>query len=500
MHQRPTPLQTRHLTTMRKPVHPSSPLLPIASALHHSSSRSSVPHFGFVVAVIAPGNNAGHLEDTLVALDNQTRPPDAVIAVVDSAADAVAITALANGATVVETNVRGIGRFGALSLALDELLEVLDDSDLLLLVGNDVAPEPLFIAAAVRHLWPTSPALRTASPEAVRLADAVIGNEIQPPTRVRSEKALRQSRLCESASLTTVAALRHVADCRRDGSLPDRAGSGGVFDLGAVDPPTELTVALLHSGARVNHESACRYRRIGPPSPPLSATIEEATRHHHGRLDAVNSHGVSSNTVRSHVSVWSSNARLTIVPLLVATVLVALWRDDELPMAVPVAGFTVAIWSGTQAWAARHSGWRQTAWAATLIPWGLEAVATGWGRVRGVVRWAVQRHAATRASRSSHQREQSIEVVRVDGARMGLTRTAQRSSRFGSLPGLARAAALLGLPLLAITLLAVTATTAAWTIALMALIGSTVFWATRNDDATQLIGVVRTHRSTRRSA
>jgi hypothetical protein len=83
---------------------------------------------------------------------------------------------------------------------------------------------------------------------------------------------------------------------------------------------------------------------------------------------------------------------------------------------------------------------------------------------------------------------------------MGLTRTAQRSSRFGSLPGLARAAALLGLPLLAITLLAVTATTAAWTIALMALIGSTVFWATRNDDATQLIGVVRTHRSTRRSA
>ncbi len=489
MHQPPGPLYIRNLTAMRQPVHPSSPLLPVANALRHAPT-SALPHLGSIVAVIAPCESASDLADALVALDNQTRPPDAIVAVVDRESDAVAIAALTGGATVIETDLARFGRYGALSLVLSELLDVLDDTDVILLMSGDIAPEPLFTAAAVRHVWPISPSSRAVRTRTTALVEAVIGTEARPEGLVRAECTTNHHRIGDGVAVATVAALRMVCDRRRDGSLPDRTGTAGVFDLHAIDPPTELTVALRHIGARVTTDPACRFRRVRRPGLSFTSTSERSRHLHHGQLDAARSHGLSRPLVRTHLGAVTSMARLTLVPLLLITLIVGVASGASLPMAIPVIGLAVAIWSASLGWSRRHAGWRQAARAACLLPWAVQAIAVGWGRLRGTARWVMQRPSTGPVSQTL-QSDRRIEAVRINGAPLTIKQPAHQSDVLALLPRLAIGAVLFGLPLGLVVVLAVTATSAAWTVAMMALIGTTVFWATRTGDADPLIGVVR---------
>ena len=323
------------------------------------TGRAAPTSQGFVVAVMAAHNAEARISRTLHALDAQTRPVDSVIVVTDNCTDYTSVMALAAGATIVDAAGNSEGLYGALNLALAEVVEMLDDSDLVVILDDDVCLEPDFIARASRRLW-TPPAKR-------------------PVAAVRPDVG------SSHAGVYSVESLRRVMADRKHLVLPDRSGTAGVFDTRAVSPDAELAVALEATGHIVVESGG----RPGAAAPVLSGrTLFNAHRQlQHGLLDALSAHGVKRPLLRTLVGEIHSLVAIALIPAVLTTVAISA-AHGQLP------GWSLALWSGAlgawiarRGWSVRVDGWRAVARTLSVVPELVRSTVVAAGRFVGSAHW-----------------------------------------------------------------------------------------------------------------
>jgi biofilm PGA synthesis N-glycosyltransferase PgaC len=372
------------LTAMRAPLHAGSAMQVMAlpqrhpapptghhqrtetAPTHTSLSRSRVSGSdrahpqGFVVAVMVAHEAESRISAALRALHSQSRPVDAVIVVTDNCTDYTAVMALAAGATIVDAAGNSEGRHGALNLALAEVVEMLDDTDLVLIVEPDVTLDPEFVARATRRMWTPTTDTTVA---AVRRVTTGSGN---------SEPA--------HAGVYLVGALRTVMTDRRNLLLPDRSTSAGVFDTGAVAPYTELAVALEATGHGIAeaHDNTTDSGRSGTT---MNEVFNTHRHHQHGLLDALSAHGFRRPLRRTLVTELRSLVTIAMVPAAVVTAgIMPMWS-------FPLLGLALVAWVARRAWSVRGDGWRAATSAVGVVQEMGQAVIAGVGRFAGSARW-----------------------------------------------------------------------------------------------------------------
>lgn len=239
MHQPPTPRPSHQfLTNMRSVVHSSVPLREFTVGPHSPVVRPGGGR-GAVVAVVAAHGPTHQLLGTLESLRNQTTPPDAIVVVTDGCRTATSTGGVGSGVVLVDAVGHNQCRFGALNLAVGELLAVLGDDDMVAIVDEHCAPHPGFLGAARNELASGAPhgmaAVVTPTPVTTDAATPLVagcnGDTTGPPP-------------LWTTGVFTVSALQDVVRDRSDGVVADRCGAAGVFDTAAVAPDFELLVTL----------------------------------------------------------------------------------------------------------------------------------------------------------------------------------------------------------------------------------------------------------------
>lgn len=411
MNQPHGPTPARNLATMRSPLHPAGlgtiierrPRQPLPSP----GRRIPLPRYGFVVAIVVAHEAEHRLTATLDSLDAQTRRPDAVIVVADRCTDATVVTALVHGATVVETSDNHQGCPGALDLALAEVLSIVDEDDVVLMVGDGVALTPTFVATGLRQLWSTSPTRnrwgRTAQPPSLITATPAF-----PASTTGSLTASRGSvrrgatgrcpagllgagwpggqGLSGSATMVLAGALKEVAAARRARTMDHHTGGSGALDPSAVHPEMELLVALDALGHRTaTTDEALAIRHTGTPPGPRDL-FHARRQTQRVLLTALGSHGVGRHTRRSAAVIPRLGVELA-APLAAAAGLATLAATGGpvVPLAAAI-GVATLLWAAERAWATRHAGRHLP---GELVRGLVRATAAGAGVVTGTWEWLV---------------------------------------------------------------------------------------------------------------
>jgi len=429
IHQPHGPMSARHLTTMRRPLRQSalSTIIEpqVRRPLPDPRRRGPLPRYGFVVAVVAAHDAEDRLGNTLESLNTQTRRPDAVVVVADRCSDATVVVALTHGATVVETEGNDHGCAGGLDLALTEVLAMVDDDDVVLVLGDSVALEAGFVAAGLRQLWATSaPVARwRRRPDPVGAVTAVPGGSSRLGTHWPGGRRCHHP----AAVMALAGALRAVAANR--GCAPAATGgdTGGVLDVTASGTLVELTTALAAGGQRTitladqitsmahDHD---HHRLFGAHRD-----------HQQAALSALAAHGCPA---RPLVTQARLAAEVAAPPLVVG----ALTAGGVLGVAVAplLAALAVAgvLWVAERSWSARHAGRRlplELVRGLARSAWGAAGVVAGTWRWLSEVRWRrVWRHPesgrmlARRAAPFAHLG--NVSMVRVPGSPIALERSA----------------------------------------------------------------------------
>lgn len=330
----------------------------------------------FVIAVIPAHNEEHGLARTLRSLANQTRPVDAVIVVADNCTDATVAIALATGASVVETVDNSARKAGALNFALAEVLPLLDPTDAVLLMDADTQLSDGFVAAATTRLWREQQGREVGAVGGIFTSDdeasSMVG-QLQTNEYVRYARHLgrRQGRalvITGTGSVFSVGALRAVVDGRRNGTLPDPGGTGGVYDTSALTEDNELTLCL----------KALHYRTVSPAEclvfteimPTWKMLYQQRRRWQRGAMENLLAHGLHAYTLPYITKQALTYLGVLFVPFYFVTLFAALTSavgggvDAFVPFWVLVA-VTYVI---EQTWSVRRGGWRAMLLSIAIVP------------------------------------------------------------------------------------------------------------------------------------
>jgi cellulose synthase/poly-beta-1,6-N-acetylglucosamine synthase-like glycosyltransferase len=222
---------------------------------------SSVPSEGmdqFVVALIPAHDEEEQIDAAIRSLREQESPPDMIVVCADNCTDRTAENARAAGAHVFETVGNTHKKAGALNQVLDCVLPELADDDAVLVMDADSFLAPTFIAEAREHLRDGVGGVGGVFTG--RSGGGLVGtlqrNEYARYARDVTRRSGRVLVLTGTATLFSVATLRHVVSARTTGLLP--GGSAQVYDTNVLTEDNELTLALLHLGYKVISPNGCR--------------------------------------------------------------------------------------------------------------------------------------------------------------------------------------------------------------------------------------------------
>lgn len=402
MHQPPSPRPSHHLwTNMRSVVHSAVPLREFTVGPHSPVVRPGGGR-GAVVAVVAAHGPTHQLLGTLESLRSQTAPPDAIVVVTDGCRPGASLASVGNGVVLVDAVGHNQCRFGALNLALGELLAMLGDDDMVAVVAEHTEPPTGFLAAARHELASGS----HHGMAAVVAPTASTPDAVNPPAEGRSDDTAGAPPLW-TTGVFTVSALHDVVRERRDGVVADRCGAAGVFDTAAVAPDLELLVTLRALGYDLQTEHLSPVPDSGSPRTllgRLSASFVVARHRAGGVIDAgawlVRScfqrpapaapgvarvlTGTPVGTGLRHL--WQMTATLA----LGVTVAVGAITGTLVPVAAATAGVIVATGAVRNLVGVWHRGWVRRIQAVLVVPWLVAVTTTVVGTVVGIVTGVAQ--------------------------------------------------------------------------------------------------------------
>jgi len=212
-----------------------------------------------VVVLVPAHNEEARIGDTLTALRCQGREPDHVIVVCDNCTDDTELAATAAGVETMCTTGNTAKKAGALNQALERLLPLLDDDDVVLVQDADSALDEGFIATALAHIRKGYGGVGGVFRGSA--GGGFVGhlqrNEYARYARDVHRLGGRCLVLTGTAAMFRAGTLRAVSRARLDGRLPAGDGRGGVYDTTVLTEDNELTFALLHLGFRVISPAGC---------------------------------------------------------------------------------------------------------------------------------------------------------------------------------------------------------------------------------------------------
>jgi cellulose synthase/poly-beta-1,6-N-acetylglucosamine synthase-like glycosyltransferase len=213
---------------------------------------------GRVVALIPAHDEEDQIQAAIRSLREQEAPPDLIVVCADNCSDRTASLARAAGAYVYETVDNEHKKAGALNQALDRVLPRLSDEDAILVMDADSVLAPTFLSEAASRLGDGIGGVGGVFTG--RSGGGFVGmlqrNEYARYARDVSRLKGKVLVLTGTATLFSVATLRHVVWAREKGVLP--GGAARVYDTNVLTEDNELTLALLHLGYKVVSPKGCR--------------------------------------------------------------------------------------------------------------------------------------------------------------------------------------------------------------------------------------------------
>lgn len=325
-----------------------------------------------LVALLPAHNEEVGLPAALESLRRQVEPPDHIVVIADNCTDATVEVARGLGAEVFETVGNAHKKAGALNQALELLLPQLSSADLVLVMDADSLLDPGFLAAARKHLagsW---------RPGGLQRLGGVGGTFSGGPggglvgTFQRNEYAryardVRRLRgkalvLTGTASVFPAGVLAEVRAARSEGRLPDRSGTGHVYDTHVLTEDNELSLALMHLGYAIKAPAECVLETEVMTT--WGDLARQRVRWKRGALENIADYGLTRVTVRYWARQLLSALGVCATFLYLASIVWGLYAGIVLhPFWIAVS----LVFSLERVVTVRRRGWPQMLLAAPLV-------------------------------------------------------------------------------------------------------------------------------------
>jgi cellulose synthase/poly-beta-1,6-N-acetylglucosamine synthase-like glycosyltransferase len=319
-----------------------------------------------VVALVPAHNEREGIAGTVRSLRDQTRAPDRIIVVADNCTDETVMLAREAGAEVVETVGNVHKKAGALNFALEMVLPVLRDEDVVLAMDADSRLMPDFVDIGLRHLvgTPDRGAISGSyvardDPRVVALLQRI---EYAQGLHTVHSRGGRIHVLSGAACMFSAGALRKVAALRGSPALPGPRGS--VYHEESLTEDYELTVALKRIGYRPVNARDCRV--VTDVMDTWQAWSVQRLRWQRGTLETLFGYGFVQHTRKAWaIQVWTYFRSL--IPLL----MVAYWGYALAFESITFQAFwliVLPVFMLDQLVSAWKAGGRARLWAVCLVP------------------------------------------------------------------------------------------------------------------------------------
>jgi cellulose synthase/poly-beta-1,6-N-acetylglucosamine synthase-like glycosyltransferase len=298
-----------------------------------------------LLALVPAHNEAASIADTIRSLRRQTWAPDEILVVVNNSTDDTAQIARDLGVCVYDVGHITGRKAGALNLALDRYLPLLDDDDLVLSMDADTVLTDNLIENAVRHFI-TDPRLGALSSNHLvmqhgNLLELLQAMEYERDRVMIGRRKGRGGCMTGMAAVFRVAALREIKDTH-----------GEVYDPTNWTEDWKLTIGLRHTGWHMIRPQDCLVSTV--PVTRASALLHQRERWARGYLQTLMQFGWTRTTAIPWLKqlgfAFSISVRLlffTMLGLLIAhhEPIVAWWM-------IPI----VVVFSAEAAWTVRGTG------------------------------------------------------------------------------------------------------------------------------------------------
>jgi cellulose synthase/poly-beta-1,6-N-acetylglucosamine synthase-like glycosyltransferase len=328
-----------------------------------------------VTALLPAHNEEAGIAAAITSLRSQTYPPSEIVVVADNCTDRTEEIAAELGVTVFRTEGNVHKKAGALNQALAAMDPLLADDDLVLVMDADSLLDPTFLESATRALAAPEGTRRARGGERLggvggtflggpggRLVGVFQRNEYARYARDVRRLQGRALVLTGTASVFPVRVLRHVAQARRQGVLPDRSGAGAVYDVHVLTEDNELSLALMHLGYGILAPGECTL--VTEVMPTWRDLARQRSRWKRGALENIVDYGFTRVTApywgRQLLSLLGVLATVAYVGSLVLAAYLG-WHLQPFWLAVSLVFVLERVVT------VRRRGWPQMLLAAPLV-------------------------------------------------------------------------------------------------------------------------------------
>ena len=298
-----------------------------------------------VLAIVPAHNEAASIAETIESLRRQTWAPDEILVVVNNSTDDTAQISRDLGVCVYDVGQISGRKAGALNLALNRYLPLLDDDDLVLSMDADTVLTQTLIENAARHFI-TDPQLGALSSNHLVMRH---GNllELLQAMEYERDRVMIGRRKGRGGCMTGMAAVFRVAALRE---IKDTYGE--IYDRTNWTEDWKLTIALRHTRWQMIRPQDCLVSTV--PVTRIPALLHQRERWARGYLQTLMQFGWTRTTAISWLKqlgfAFSISVRLlffTMLGLLIAShaPFFAWWM-------LPIA----AVFSADAVWTVRGTG------------------------------------------------------------------------------------------------------------------------------------------------
>lgn len=321
-----------------------------------------------VIVILPSHNESEHIQQSVRALQQQTRVPDLIVVSADNCTDDTVALAAEAGAAVFLTEENTHKRAGAVNQPLMWMLPYLQDHDIVAMADADTVLATEFLENAERLLKHGYDAVGPTfdSEDTWSVVEQLQHNEYVRYSRMTARRDGRTLNLSGAAQVLKVAVIRAVIEARVAGDLP---GGTTMYNLDSISEDMELTIAIKTLGFRTIASPLCRC--ITDMMPTLRTLWIQRIRWVQGGMVELRRYGRTPVTRPMITRQWISvvNTLFTALWVVYAVLLTQQvgWSRFDLsgqPMWISL----LAFFSFERAFTARKAGWKGALLAALIFP------------------------------------------------------------------------------------------------------------------------------------
>ena len=298
-----------------------------------------------VLAIVPAHNEEASIADTIRSLHSQTWPPDEILVVVNNSTDHTAQISRDLGVWVDDVGQITGRKAGALNLALNEYLPLLDDDDLVLSMDADTVLSKTLIENGVRH-FVNDPQLGALSSNHLVMRHGNLLELLQAMEYERDRIMIGRHKgrggcMTGMAALFRVAALREIKDTY-----------GEFYDPTNWTEDWKLTIALRHTRWRTLRPQDCLVSTV--PVTRVPALVHQRERWARGYLQTLMQFGWTRTTAIPWLKQLGFAFSLSIRFLFLTMLGLLIWNRSPLLSwwMLPIA----LIFSADAVWTVRGTG------------------------------------------------------------------------------------------------------------------------------------------------